>query len=57
MENVMFGLTRDDTMWLVLGMFVFALAVIIYAVIAPALPTLMGDKKSKLAKGAKGSEV
>lgn len=57
MENVIFGLTRDDTMWLVLGMFVFALLMIIYAVIAPALPTLMGDKKSKLAKGAKGSET
>ena len=57
MENVIFGLTRDDTMWLVLGMFVFALAMIIYAAIAPALPTLMGDKKSKLAKGAKGSKA
>lgn len=59
MENeLVFGiLTRDGVLWLALGMFAFVCVIITYAVIAPTIPTLIGDKKSKIAKGAKGSEA
>lgn len=59
MENeLVFGiLTRDGVLWLVLGMFVFTMAIIIYAMVIAPMLSLSRDKKSKLTKGAKGSEV
>ncbi len=58
MENeLVFGiLTRDGVLWLALGMFVFTMAIIIYAMVIAPMLSPSRDKKSKLAKGAKGSE-
>lgn len=58
MENeLVFGiLTRDGVLWLALGMFAFTAIMIIYAMIIAPILSLSHDKKSKIAKGAKGGK-